>query len=257
MSHLSRKVTRRSSSRGVTLIELLVVITLISIVTIGLLSTLQMGVNGMERVKEKFDANRRALSAQQILESQIGGVMAAEVKCSQQAGGEGTLPALYFAGSSSEMRMVSAYSIQHAHRGPAMALDFKVIPGESGGVRLIVNERPYAGAKSLRDSCVGLVADPQFMSSSAQFRPIEIGSWSFVLADKLAACRFVFLRRNPFTQKEEWLERWGGDQLPAAIRVEMLPLNPLPGRVPLLTVTMPVRVTKSVGILYKDFDDAR
>jgi hypothetical protein len=84
------------------------------------------------------------------------------------------------------------------------------------------------------------------------FRPAEPTPRSFVLADKLAYCRFAYREviERPFS--ERWLPQWIKQELPSAIRVEMAPLDPGPSSLHVMSLTLPVRVDKDPLRKYGD-----
>ncbi len=143
------------------------------------------------------------------------------------------------------MRLASTYSLQQGERGLPMILEFQVIPGEDGqGVRLVVNEHWYTGPRGAGVYCIGMgSADPDGGPAGPLFAPISVGPGSFVLADKLAYCRFSF--RDPHTSAATpvWVRRWVKPVLPSAIRIEMAPLEPDLGRLQPVTLTIPVHLT--------------
>ena len=50
---------------------------------------------------------------------------------------------------------------------------------------------------------------------------------------------------------ERWVPVWLKDTLPSAIRIEMIPLPSDKMRLPLVTVTAPVRITKDPKVIYE------
>ena len=148
----------------------------------------------MDHSNERLMANRRAAYAVRILESQLAGFMpeGAMFQLTPQSPPQG-MP--FFQGEPTSMRFISTYSLQDASRGWPQILEFQVIPGAEGrGVRLVVNEHPYTGPVSTGAYCLGYTLDPVTNTRVSLFRPIQTGPGSFVLADKLAYCRFVFER---------------------------------------------------------------
>ena len=144
------------------------------------------------------------------------------------------------------MRLASTHSLQQGSRGQPMILEFQVIPGENNqGVRLVVNERVYAGPQEAGLTCLGVAPDPLTGVTGPRFLPISIGANSFVLADKLAYCRFSYREVVPVPPAVKWLSRWTEPQfLPDAVRIEMAPLTPDPGRLQPVSLTIPVHVTR-------------
>jgi hypothetical protein len=150
------------------------------------------------------------------------------------------------------MRFVTTYSIQEAARGVPQIVEYQVIPGEDGkGVRLIVNERPYTGPKSAGATCLGILPNPILNVAAPRFREIEVGPASFVLADKLAYCHFLYRQKPAPPEPEKWLPIWVTQfEWPSAVRVDMAPLAVDNSRLQLLPVTVPIRATKDPSVSY-------
>jgi prepilin-type N-terminal cleavage/methylation domain-containing protein len=237
----------RRSEAGVTLLELLIAVTLVALLSAAVMTSIRVGLNAMERTNDRLTGNRRAAGAQNILSRQLAGFMPVTAEC----GGGGPsappqAPVRFFQGDPQSMRFVSSYSLQEGQRGHARILEFQVIPGEENrGVRLVVNERLYAGPRSAGVFCAGLAADPSTGFPKVQFGPIVVGPQSFVIADKLAFCRFVYREDAPPPLPEKWTPQWVRyDAWPSAIRLETGPLDPDPSRVQPGPATMLIRVTK-------------
>jgi hypothetical protein len=161
----------------------------------------------------------------------------------------------FFQGEPETMRFVSTYSLNEAGRGYPRILEYQVVPGENGeGVRLIVNELWYSGPVSAGASCIGMIPDPLAGVPVMRFRPVEAGPASFVLADKLASCRFAYKEERPLPQPDLWSERWVRRRVPNAIRVEMRPLSANPARLEVPVIIAPVRVTKNPEVEYRDYE---
>ena len=221
-------------TRGVTLVELVIAVTLVAMLSVGLLFAMRVGLNAMDRSKANLMANRKVVSVERILESQISNIMPVTALC-------GNDRALFFEGDSDSMRLVSTFSLHEGDRGLPHILEFHVISGEDGeGVRLVVNERIYAGPSSAGSLCTGI----QPATQVPQFQPIEVGPMSFVLADKIAYCRFSFKEHLIPPADGQWVTHWVRSFLPRAIRVEMAPLAANAGRLPLVTFTIPVHITR-------------
>jgi type II secretory pathway pseudopilin PulG len=236
-----------------TLIEVMIAVVLFGMLSAGILTALRVSVNAMDRTNARMLSNRRAAYAVRILESQLQGFMpeTAVYQANPQS------PAFFipfFQGEPASMRFVSSYSLQDAHRGYPEILEFQVIPGaDNRGVRLIVNERPYTGPLSIGALSLGYVPGPITAPRIPIFRPIETGTGSFVLADQLASCRFLFEypRLSPEIPSG-WTDHWTREEWPLAIRVEMAPLDPNPTRLQPMSVTAAVHVNKAQGETYAD-----
>lgn len=239
--------------RGVTLLELLVAISLLSLLTAGALLAMRVGFNAMHMTNDRLLVGRRVLSVQRILEQQIAGLMPVVADCLAAPG----LPPVrmpFFQGAPQSMRFVSSYSLGEAARGYPRILEFQVIPGEDRrGVRLVVNEHLYTGSLSAGLFCLGWAPDAATGGQIPAFRPIQVGPKSFVLADRLAYCRFLFRETLPAPMLERWTPLWEKPIWPSAVRIEMAPLEADPSRPPLVAITAPVRVNKAPYDVYTDY----
>jgi prepilin-type N-terminal cleavage/methylation domain-containing protein len=242
------------SERGVTLLELLVAVSLLSLLSVGILFALRVGFTGMEKANSKLMANRRVLGVERVIENQIAGFMPVQAHCKFSP--EATATALpFFQGDAESMRFVSNYSMQEAGRGYPRILEYQVIPGENGqGVRLVVNETLYTGPRSTGASCVGQFPDPTSGMPVGKFMPVVVGPYSFVLADKLAFCQIFYKEEFPAPApvRERWVQRWTHQRAPAAVRINMAPLVRDPSRVQLIAITAPFRVTRDPMSAYVD-----
>src|SRR6516225_7673957 len=132
---------RNRSEAGVTLMELLIAVTLLSMVSVGMLFALRIGLNTYAKAQQHMMDDRRVAGAQRVLTDQLEGMMPLQANC----GGGGLTP--FFQGGPDRMRLISTYSLQEAWRGRPQILELFVIPGDTGGVRLVVNEIPYVHPK--------------------------------------------------------------------------------------------------------------
>jgi len=234
---------RSRGQAGVTLMELLIAVTLLSLVSVGMLFALRIGLNTYQRTQTHLMDNRRVAGAQRILVEELEGMIPVMAQCGAGPGGGG-MGSPFFQGTSQAMRLVSAFSLQEAWRGQAQVLEIFVIPGEQEGFRLVVNEIPYANPYQAGQYCLG----------GNKFPPVVAGPKSFVLADKLAMCRFVyqFQPQSPFAPRV-WAAEFPGPYWPTAVRIEMAALEPDLAKLQPLTVTAPLRIHRRPEIPYGDF----
>ncbi len=205
--------------------------------------TLRVGINAMEKANAKLLANRRVASVERIMRSEIRDLIPVVATCVPE-GDQPPERLMYFDGRQHSLRFVSGYSLQEASRGVPRILDFQVIPGDKGeGVRLVVSELAYSPQQAAA-TCVGSVRDQNSGIAMGVFRPIEVGPGSFVLADKLAYCRFSYRDFQPPPVGERWFPEWPLGKWPTAVRIDMAPLNPDPARLPLMSLTVPMRVNR-------------
>ena len=241
---------RRSSRAGVTLMELVIAVSMLALLSTGVLMALRMGVNALGKANATINENRRIAGAQRIIEQQIAGFVPVIAEYMTEPDAP-FLRMPFFQGEEASMRFVSTYSLGEAWRGNPQTLEFKVIPGKDGqGVMLVVNEHPYSGPRSAGVFCLGRMFDPALGLDVPLFRPIEAGANSFVLADRLGSCRFSFLAPPLPPLAEHWVSRWTLPRWPLAIRIEMTPVEANPARLQPLALTAPVRVSRQPGEVY-------
>ena len=229
---------------GVTLMELLIAVTLLSLLSVGLLFALRIGLNAYSKTQGRLMDNRRVAGAQKILEEELEGLVPVVALCNAGGLGAGG-KAPFFEGQPDTMRLVSTFSLQGAWRGQPQILEIFVIPGADGrGVRLVVNEIPYTGPAGAGQFCMGI----------NKYLPASPSPKSFVLADRLAFCRFSYLDAPPDgSRPAEWYPLFAGANWPKAVRVEMAPLEPDPSRLQPISMTAPIRLHRSPEIDYDDF----
>jgi hypothetical protein len=239
-------MTRRHEA-GVTLLELLLAVSLLTLLSTGMLMALHVGVNAMQKSNTRLMDNRRMAGTQRILEQEIAGFIPVMAEC----GSEGDRPRTrmpFFQGEAQSMRFVSSFSLGEGWRGYAQVLEFQVIPGEAGaGVRLVVNEQLYTGPRGAGDTCQGYVRDDRVGLMVPLFRPIAVGPQSFVLADRLAFCRFSFREELPIPERERWTTRWIAQAWPSAVRIDMAPVEPGTARLQPMSLMAPVHVNAAPG----------
>lgn len=237
---------RKRSRRGVTLMELLIVITLLGLMTTGMLFALRIGLNTMERTNDRFAQHRFVLGAERALEQQVAGIVPVTFECGNLNGTQ----MLFFSGEQDSVRFVTSHSLEEAGRGYPRVSEYMVIPGERGeGVRLILNEYHYTGPAALQPFCIGPGRDPA--TQGPRLAPPRLGPKPFVLADKLQYCRLSYLLRGPRGERT-WMPRKIGRMLPDAIRIEMAPLRPDPARLQMGPVTLPIRANRDPQEFYHD-----
>jgi general secretion pathway protein J len=224
--------------RGVTLIELLIAVTLLSLLSVGMFTAMRIGLNAYAKTDDRLMTNRRVAGAQQIILEEMEGMIPVVGVC------QGGARTPFFQGEPAVMRLVSTFSLHQGWRGQPQILEMFVIPGEREGVRLVVNETLYSGPQGAQQFCTG----------AHKFVPVNAGPQSFVLADKLAFCRFSYLwPAVDVNTPAAWHPDWKADNWPLAVRLEMAPLEADPSRVQNISVTAPIYLHRSPEIPYGDY----
>ena len=246
---------RRRAQAGVTLVEVLIAVTLLSLLTLGMLFAMRIGLNTLAKTDNKLMSNRRVAGAQRILEDELEGLMPVTLMACGQQTFQGVSGPVLFEAKEQSMRLVSTFSLQQAWRGQPQILELFVIPGEDGrGVRLVVNETPYSPVIA-GQTCVGLAMNQATGLQFPRFAAPAVSERSFVLADRLAYCRFSYLVQNARPDRPTpptWVSPAPAGNWPMGIRVEMAPLEKDPSLLQPITVTAPIFVHRGPGIEYGD-----
>ncbi|HUB82500.1 MAG TPA: prepilin-type N-terminal cleavage/methylation domain-containing protein [Bryobacteraceae bacterium] len=236
----------RRGEAGVTLIEILVAVTLLSLLSLGMVMAMRIGLAAYSKTETKLMDTRRVVGAQRIVQSELEGLIPALITCggiSVQAGGP---PVVLFRGAEDGMWMVSAFSLAQGWRGQPQILQLFVMSGDEG-VRLVVNEIPYTGAAGAGQLCTGTVEVPNSIARLPQMIPVRAGPQTFVLADKLAYCRFAYYtppNNNLMNQPPTWQPVWAAKGWPLAIRIEMAPAKDDPSHVQPISITAPIHIRR-------------
>ena len=240
------------SQAGVTLIEILIAVTLLSLLSVGILVAMHLGLSTMEKTDSRLVKNRRVVNARKIIESEIDGFNSSMAVFRSAPGVSTALP--FFEAEPRSMRFVSSFSLEDAWRGRRQIVALQVIPGENNqGVRLIVNETPYTGPLAAGQTILGFEQDPLTLRRLVHFAPIEATPQSFVLADRLKYCRFWYLERAQQGPFQTWRQDWVlTGTLPLGIRIEMAPLDSTGNDLHISTVTVPLPVNPVPGAFYAD-----
>jgi prepilin-type N-terminal cleavage/methylation domain-containing protein len=228
---------------GVTLIEILIAVSLLSLLSVGMLVAMRLGLNTLDKTDSHLVRNRRVSNSRKISTMAYYHPKPGEMN-----------PVQFLQTEQQSMRFVTSYSLEEAWRGRPRIAAMQVIPGERNqGVRLIVNETPYTGPEQTGQEILGIEQDLTGRQTT-RYAPIQPGSRSFVLADRLAFCRFSFLELRFEAPFQVWRPDWVLPQrLPLAIRIEMAPLDSTPSELHIGTVTVPLNVNRIPGTFYADF----
>jgi len=232
---------------GVTLIEILIAVSLLSLLSVGILIAMRVGFNTLDKVNSRLLTDRRVSYARRILESQIAGFTYTTAAWHPGTPANRIVPFTQW--EPQTMRFVTSYSLQDSWRGRAQMVALQVIPGAEGqGVRLIVNETPYTDSTQ-----TGATISSFDTEGIAHFAPVLAGPQSFVLADHLAYCRFSYLVPANQPPYEEWQPEWiTRTRLPMGVRIEMAPLDDNPSALHPSTIVATLHVNRTPGIVYAD-----
>lgn len=216
---MTRHSRRRSREAGMTLIELLIAVTLFGAISASMGVVLNIAFTSMNKIDAKVDFNRRIIASQRTLDQILQGMIPVLTPCAGKPIG--------IAAIETGARFLSSHSLTEGSRGRPQIVELFVAPSPNGGFRLLLNERPYFGKRSLSAVC-GL--------------PFQVQQTSFILADRLSRCRFGFRRIDLSTGSELWFPGWIFPEWPSAIRIEMAPLKFEANQIQPATIYAPILV---------------
>ncbi len=245
---------RHSPRAGVTLIEITIAITLLSLLSLGMLIAMRVGLQAFTKTDAKLMDIRKITGAQNILHQELEGMIPVLAACGGFTADTG-FKAAFFQGEPAALRMVSSFSLQQGWRGAPQVLELFVIPGENDeGVRLVVNESLYTGYQGAAHFCTGVTPDSVTGAPLAHFVPVVAGPKSFVLADQLAYCHFSYYYPGSAQDNRPpaWVTTWTFKGWPQAVRIEMAPLHPDRSRIQPITVTAPIYIRRDPEKKYED-----
>jgi general secretion pathway protein J len=241
---------KHNSQSGVTLVEILVAVSLLSLLSVGMLIAMRLGFSTMDKVDQRLVSDRRVVNTRAIIENEINGFVFTMAVYSPMPNVSYEVP--FVQTEAQNMRFVTSYSLDDGWRGRPQIAVFQVIPGEQKGVRLIVNETPYTGGVQAGQNITDIEQDP-VRGQAIHFTALPAGPKSFVLADRLAYCRFSYLQPLVEPPFQIWRSDWIlPRRLPLAIRIEMAPLDATPSGLHVTTVTVPLKVNRTPGETYVD-----
>lgn len=248
---------KHNSQSGLTLVEILVAVSLLSLLSVGMLAAMRLGFGTMDKVDAHLVSDRRVVNARGIIENEIDGFIFTMADYYAQPQQPQAVP--FFQAQPQIMRFVTSYSLEDGWRGRPQIAVLQVIPGQAvegdarPGVRLIVNETPYTGRAQAGQSIVGIEQDPLTGTSIVHFLAFPSGPKSFVLADRLAFCRFSYLEPRADPPSRAWRPDWVAPlSLPLGIRIEMAPLDAASSGLHVTTVTAPLNLSLRPGTVYAD-----
>ncbi len=223
-----------------TLVEVLVAVALLGMLSLGLVTALQTGVGAWRDSREAVALDRRIANAHNLMHAELAGLVPVLAESPPHRPGIPRFP--FFQGEPTAMRFVSSYSLEAGVRSGLRIVELSVIAGGEGR-RLILNELPYRGPRSVGGFALEAVPDrTSFSGRRMIFTPVRARADSLIVADRLSFCRFAYLRYPRDREAPaEWIPVWDDLQnVPVAVRLEMVPATVEAGLQP-VTVTAQIR----------------
>jgi prepilin-type N-terminal cleavage/methylation domain-containing protein len=226
---------KRPAQRGVTLLELIIAISLVGLISAGMLTAMRTSLMTNEKVAARLTSNRQRMNLRQTIVRQLGGAMPVMGPC-----GGGTVA--LFQGTTQTLRFVSSFSLAEGSRGYPQMVEYRVVPGAAGS-RLMVSEQPYTGPASAAPFCA---------DGGAEFAPGDASA--VIAADRLSRCEFSYLR--PLQQfafiDAQWEAEWNQPFFPPAVKIEMASIDGAAEPLPPLSVTVNLHADRDFRGAYAD-----
>jgi len=216
--------TRRlPRNAGMTLIEILVAVSLLGLLSVGIVTSLEVGANSWQRARTSLTLDRRIATANSILHSGISGIapLLAQVPPDRRMEVQSLT---FFQGEPQSMRFVSSYSVTEGRRGGLQIVELQIVNSDRGR-RVLLNQMPYRGPLSIGTLVAGFVRDEAFPFGRVIFQPIQPRATSLIILDELQECRFAYLKPpGHYLGPSVWVDYWDElRRLPLAVAIRLTP----------------------------------
>ena len=119
---MKRSHMAKDPRSGLTLVEMLIAVSLLSLLSVGMLVTMRLGFSTMDKLDTHLVANRRVANSRAIIESELNGFVFSMANYRNQP--NSYQPVLFFQMEPQAMRFVTSYSLQDGWRGrPQIAVN--------------------------------------------------------------------------------------------------------------------------------------
>lgn len=225
-----------TSESGLTLIEVLVAVSLLALLSTGIVTALQMSAGAWRDARERLTLDRKIANSNRLLHAMFAGMVPVLATPPPSVGAP---PAPFFDGEPQQMRFISSFSLEAGARGQLQIIELNVQSAQSG-LRLVLTQSPFRGGPSVGRYVVGV--DRSSPEPRLLFRPVVPRTDSLIVADQLAAVSFEYLRegrtpRDPALWRTTWDDL---QQIPAAVRVILQPAK-VEARLQPVTIVAQVR----------------
>jgi len=231
--------TARHPTAGLTLMEVLVAITLLSLLSVGLLMSLRVGARAWETAHNSLMLDRRIASANAIFHAALEGAAPALAEF-ERARMSSATTVVFFEGLPESMRFVAAYSLEGGPRGGLRIIELQVVAGPRGR-RVLLNDLPYLGPRQAGGFITGALEEPLTGELRLFWAPIQALPASFIIADELESCSFSYYLQEASDQPGRWLPAWPqAMQIPFGVAIQMTGRGDS-ARLRPVSITVPIR----------------
>ncbi len=217
------------ASLGVTLLELLVVITLLGMLSLGLLFSMRISSAAWQRGNARMASDRQVVAAAGLLSAQLANARPRVVRWTPPgakdrsrsqtsaialAGGRpapgagfGQVAFAYFEGAPERLRFLTAYSVEARARGGLWLAEYFFIREEGGACNLLYNEWPFREDSDAAATVSAAGYDPNLGRLRVDFAPPAREQQTRQLYRGLRQCHFEYLI-EPEKGEPYWGAAW-------------------------------------------------
>jgi general secretion pathway protein J len=231
----------RNKKAGLTLIEVLVAVSLLSLLSVGILMALRVGAGAWERANSALMLDRRIAAANRIFHAELEGIFPAWAEF-QDPTTQAPVSFLLFQGQPESMRFVTSYSLDGGPRAGLRLVELQVT-ATARGRRVLLNEETYSSPRVGGRIVSGLARGGPSPGLRILFAPIVPQPSSLIIADELESCSFSYLLDREPMEPQKWISAWEEPYfLPAAVSIQISARQDS-GRLRPVSVTVPIRST--------------
>ncbi len=203
--------------RGVTLLELLVAISLMGMVSLGLLFGLRIAASAWHKGNSRLAEGRQVIAAADLFAEQIANARPRVVEWGPR---DRAVRFFYFEGTHDRLRFVTATSLAGRSRSGLWLAEYSFRPDDRGRAKLVYNEWPFREDADAAQTIQDIAMDPARNRLAVRFIAPASTPQTRELYRDLEDCGFEYLILRS-GEEPRWEPQWEVDRplLPPAVAV--------------------------------------
>lgn len=201
--------------RGVTLLELLVAISLLGMVSLGMLFGLRIAASAWHKGNTRMAAGRQVIAASDLFAEQIANARPRLVEWGPL---DRPVRFFYFEGTHDRLRFLTATSAAGRSRSGLWLVEYSFRPDDGGRMKLVYNEWPFREDADAAQTVQDIAMDPTRNRMAVRFIAPASTAQTRELYRDLDDCGFEYLILRP-GEEPRWEPQWEVDRplLPPAV----------------------------------------
>ena len=201
--------------RGVTLLELLVAISLMGMVSLGLLFGLRIAASAWQKGNSRLAADRQVLAAGDLFAQQVANARPRKVNVGPL---DRQIQVFYFQGEHDRLRFLTATSLSGRSRSGLWLAEYSFRVDDGGRCKLTYNEWPFREDSDAAPTILGLREDAVSHRQVVRFAEPAQNPQTRDLYHDLDSCGFEYLTQR-LGEDPRWEPEWISDRplLPPAV----------------------------------------